>query len=430
MIRWIRVVPAVFALLAALLSTWAFAQAPESILARVRQERQPYLDTLRELVSIESGSSDIQGLNAIAELIAGRLRALGGEVEFVEPPANMVRFENTPPQTGKSIVARFKGTGTKRILLLAHMDTVYLRGMLAKQPFRVDGDRAYGLGIDDDKHGVALILHAVTVLKALNLRDYGLLTVLINGDEEVSSAGSRTLITKLGSEHDLVLSCEGAGQQDEIRLTTAGIAAVQLKVTGRASHAGGAPEQGRNALYELAHQILQTRDLSNAETGVKMNWTLATAGSARNVIPAEARATADVRVLRVADYDGIEQQVRDRIKNQLIPDTRVEMVFERTRPPLEATPAARAVAAHAQRIYGEIGLRLGVQASAPGGGTDAAFASLQTKAAVIEGFGLRGFGAHSNDAEYIEIASIEPRLYLMVRLIMDASQGKAGNTTN
>ena len=106
------------------------------------------------------------------------------------------------------------------------------------------------------------------------------------------------------------------------------------------------------------------------------------------------------------------------------------MVFERTRPPLEATPAARAVAAHAQRIYGEIGRRLAVQATAPGGGTDAAFAALETKAAVIEGFGLRGFGAHSNDAEYIEIPSIEPRLYLLVRLIMDASHGKAGNTTN
>jgi glutamate carboxypeptidase len=254
--------------------------------------------------------------------------------------------------------------------------------------------------------------------------------VQVNGDEEVSSAGARTLITKLGSEHDLVLSFEGAGQDDEIRLTTAGIAAVQLKVTGRASHAGGAPEQGRNALYELSHQILQTRDLSNAETGVKMNWTLANAGSARNVIPAEARATADVRVLRVADYDGIEQKVRDWIRNQLIPDTRVEMVFERTRPPLEVTPAARAVATHAQRIYDEIGKRLGVQTTAPGGGTDAAFAALQTKAAVIEGLGLRGFGAHSNDAEYVEIPSIEPRLYLMVRLIMDAATGKAGNTTN
>jgi glutamate carboxypeptidase len=427
MIRWIGVVPVVPAVL---LSTWVFAQAPDSVLPLVRQEQQAYLDTLRELVSIESGSSDVEGLEKISALIAGRLRALGGEVEIVDPPPNMVRFENTPPKTGKSVVARFRGTGTRRILLLAHMDTVYLRGMLAKQPFRIEGDRAYGLGIDDDKHGVALILHTVSVLNALKSRDYSLLTVLINGDEEVSSAGSRTLITRLGSEHDLVLSCEGAGQEDGIRLTTAGIAAVQLKVTGRASHAGAAPELGRNALYELSHQMLQTRDLSNPATGVKMNWTLASGGSARNVIPAEARATADVRVLRVADYDGIEQQVRGRIRNQLIPDTRVEMVFERTRPPLEATPAARAVAAHAQRIYGEIGLRLGVQTTAPGGGTDAAFAALETKAAVIEGFGLRGYGAHSNDAEYIEIGSIEPRLYLLVRLIMDASQGKAGNTTN
>jgi glutamate carboxypeptidase len=427
MMRWIGAAPG---LAAVLLSTWVFAQAPDSVLPRVRQEQSAYLETLRELVSIESGSSDVEGLDKIAALIAARLRALGGEVELVEPPANMIRFENTPPQTGKSVVARFRGTGTRRILLLAHMDTVYLRGMLAKQPFRIDGNRAYGLGIDDDKHGVALILHAVSVLNALNSRDYGLLTVLINGDEEVSSAGSRTLITRLGSEHDLVLSCEGAGQEDGIRLTTAGIAAVQLKVTGRASHAGAAPEQGRNALYELSHQMLQTRELSNPATGVKMNWTLANGGSARNVIPAEARATADVRVLRAADYDGIEQQVRDRIRNQLIPDTKVEMVFERTRPPLEATPAARSVAAHAQRIYGEIGLRLGVQTTAPGGGTDAAFAALETRAAVIEGFGLRGYGAHSNDAEYIEIASIEPRLYLLVRLVMDVSQGKAGNTTN
>ena len=416
--------------LAALVSTWAAAQAPDPVLPRVRQEQQAYLNTLRDLVSIESGSSDVEGLERIADLIAGRLRALGGEVELVDPPADMVRFENTPARTGKSVVARFRGTGTARILLLAHMDTVYLRGMLAKQPFRVEGDRAYGLGIADDKHGVALILHTIGVLHALGFREYGQLTVLINGDEEVSSAGSRTLITKLGSEHDLVLSCEGAGQEDTIRLTTAGIAAVQLKVIGRASHAGGAPEQGRNALYELAHQILQTRDLSNADTGVKMNWTLATAGSARNVIPGEARATADVRVLRVADYDGIEEMVRSRIRTQLIPDTRVEMVFERTRPPLEVTAAGRAVAAHAQRIYGEIGKRLEVQTTAPGGGTDAAFASLQTKAAVIEGFGLRGFGAHSNDAEYIEIPSIEPRLYLLARMIMDASRGRAGNTTN
>jgi glutamate carboxypeptidase len=415
---------------AALFSTWVFAQSANPVLTRAQGERQSYLETLRELVSIESGSADVEGLNRISDLIAGRLRTLGAEVEFVDPPAGMVRFENTPARTGKSVVGRFRGTGTKRILLLAHMDTVYPRGMLAKQPFRIDGDRAYGLGIADDKHGVALVLHTVATLKAIGFSDYGLITVLINGDEEASSAGSRTLITKLGSEHDLVLSFEGAGLEDAIRLTTAGIAAVQLKVTGRASHAGGAPEQGRNAVYELAHQMLQTRDLSNEATGVKMNWTLVSGGSARNVIPAEARATADVRVLRVSDYDGIEKQVRERIRKQLIPDTKVEMVFERTRPPLEATSAARAVAAHAQRIYKEVGNDLAVQDTAPGGGTDAAFASLSSRAAVLEGFGVRGFGAHSNESEYIEISSIVPRLYLATRLIMDAAQGKTGNTTN
>jgi glutamate carboxypeptidase len=374
---------------------------------------------MRELVSIESGSSDIEGLNRISDVIAARLRALGGEVEFVAPPADMIRFENTPPQVGRAVVARFRGTGTRRVLLLAHMDTVYQRGMLAKQPFRVDGARAYGLGIADDKNGVALILHAISLLNAVNFRDYGVITVLINGDEEVSSAGSRGLITRLGSEHDMVLSCEGAGGVDEIRLTTSGIAAAQLRVTGRASHAGQAPEDGRNAIYELAHQIMQTRDLSDPAKGIKMNWTLASGGSARNVIPAEARATADVRVERVSDYDEIERLVRERIRHQLIPDTKVELVFERTRPPLEATDASRAIAARAQEIYQEIGRTLGVQTAAPGGGTDAAFAALSTKAGVVEGFGLETFGAHSSEAEYVELASIEPRLYLMVRLLMD-----------
>jgi glutamate carboxypeptidase len=116
--------------------------------------------------------------------------------------------------------------------------------------------------------------------------------------------------------------------------------------------------------------------------------------------------------------------VRERIKNKLIPDTTVEMTFERRRPPLEMTPASQALAKHAQRIYAELGQDLVIGDVAEGGGTDAAFAALETKAPVIERFGLRGFGAHSNDAEYVEIDSIEPRLYLLTRMIMDVSQDK------
>jgi glutamate carboxypeptidase len=403
----------------------AFGQAQEPLFSLAKKEKPELLETIKQLVSIESGSRDYEGLTQLANLIAERLKELGGRVELVEP-TEIYKMEDTPENIGKMVRATFTGSGTKKILLIAHMDTVYPRGMLAQQPFRIEGNRAYGLGIADDKQGIAVILHSLAMLKAMNFRDYGTLTVLINADEELSSPGSRSLISKLGVEHDATFSVESSrAESDKLSLATSGIASVTLAVRGRASHSGNAPEKGVNALYELAHQVLQTRDLSNPAVGLKMNWTLANAGTTRNMIPPGAQAVADVRVLRVADYDNIEKKVRERIKNQLIPEAKVEMNFERRRPPLEATAASRALAKHAQQIYGELDKKLVVDDVAEGGGTDAAFAALNTKAPVIERFGLQGYGAHSADAEYILIDSIEPRLYLLARMIMDVSQGKS-----
>jgi len=129
--------------------------------------------------------------------------------------------------------------------------------MLKDQPFRVDGDRAYGLGIADDKQGVALIIHTVTMLNKLGFKDYGTLTVLVNGDEEISSPGSRSTISRVASTQDAVFSFEGGGSDGGVRLATSGIGSAYLTVEGKASHAGAAPERGVNALYELAHQLLQ-----------------------------------------------------------------------------------------------------------------------------------------------------------------------------
>ena len=428
--RWVNVAQTLVKLTAAVLVVGLAAaalrgQAVEPVLARAKQERAAYIETLRALVSIESGSRDIEGLDRISDLIAMRLRALGGEVQFVAP-GNAARFDDTPPRIGRMVQARFTGTGTKKILLLAHMDTVYEKGMGAKQPFRVEGNRAYGLGVADDKQGVALILHTVAILNGIGFKDYGTLTVLINGDEEISSPGARAVITRLGREHDVVLSCEGGGSEtnEAIRLATTGSGDVLLRVTGRASHAGQAPEQGRNALYELANQILQMRDLSDPRTGVKLNWTVASAGTVRNMIPPSAQAMADVRVQRIADWDDIEAKVRERVKKTLIPDTKVDVIVERRRPPLQPTEAARRVADQARRIYAELGRTLIVAAAGGGGATDAAFAAMESKGAVLEGFGLPGFGAHSNDAEYVYLNSVEPRLYLLTRTVMDVASGK------
>ena len=421
--------PLAAALAASLWCAQAFAQAPAPDAAVQRAaaaQKQPLLDTLKELVHIETGSRDAEGLVRATEMVGTRLRALGATVDFIEPAeASTYRMADTPEKIGRMVRGTFKGTGSKRILLIAHIDTVYLKGMLEKQPFRIDGNRAYGLGIADDKQGVAMVMHLPALLKSLNFNEFGTLTVLVNADEEISSPGSRNFITQAGSEHDAVMSFEATRvDNDKLSLATSGIASVELKVEGRASHAGSAPERGINALYELSHQVLQMRDLSEPQVGLKMNWTISQAGTNRNVIPAHATAQADVRVLRVADYDRIEAAVRERVKNPLIPQSKVTVNFERRRPPLEATEASRRLAAHAQQIYAEVGRKLVVDDQPEGGGTDAAFAALKTRAPVIERFGLPGFGAHSAESEYILMDAIEPRLYLAARMIMDIARGR------
>ena len=405
----------------------AIAQPVQPVVDQAKVQKEPFLATLKQLVEIESGSYDRDGLDRIAEVVASKLRGLGGRVEVIETPdAEITRTERTPARLGKTVRATFKGKGTRSVLLIAHMDTVYEKGQGVQQPFRIEGNRVYGLGIADDKQGIALIIHAVALLQALKFDDFGTLTVLVNGDEEVGSPASHKLITAMGKSHDATMSFEGSSvTNDRLSLTTAGIGSVKLTVRGRASHAGSSPHLGVNALYELAHQIMQTRDLSDPATGTKLNWTLAKGGTVINMITPEAEATADVRVLKVEEYKVLDAKVQERIKNQLLPEAKVTAVLSTGRPPLVLTPASRALAEHSKQIYREIGREIQVEDTAAGGGTDAAFAALEAGGKpVVERYGLQGFGAHSSNAEYVALDSIEPRLYLAVRTIMDIVQGK------
>ncbi|AFK64120.1 glutamate carboxypeptidase [Advenella kashmirensis WT001] len=389
-----------------------------------KSEQQAYLDTLRDLVHIESGSRDIEGVTKIAGFVADRLKQLGAETQIIEP-ADVYRMDDTPEKTGPVVHATIKGSGQSKIMMIAHMDTVYQKGDLKNQPFRVEGDKAYGLGIADDKQGVAAILHVVDMLKKLNYKQFGTVTVVLNSDEEISSPGARALITKFAEDQDAVFSFEGGGKDGGVRLATSGIGAAYLKVQGKSSHAGARPEGGVNSLYELAHQVLQMKDLSRPEEGLKLNWTLAKVGTVRNMIPPEATAQADARALKVQDFDALEKAMQEKIKNKLLPESKVELKFEVRRPPLEASQMSRKLAAHAQGIYkNELELDMSVADKATGGGTDAAFAAVKTRGGVVEGFGLSGFGAHSNNAEYVQIPTIAPRLYLATRMIMDISEGK------
>ena len=390
----------------------AQAAADAALLAAATAAQPAVIESLKEMVAIESGSGNAEGVGRMADYVERRLAALGA------------RTERPRATTGSSLLVKgsLTGSGTRRVLLIAHMDTVYPAGTLATQPIRLDGNRLYGPGIVDDKGGIAVILHSLEILKARGWTDYAKVTVLFNSDEETGSLGSGELIAAAADEHDVVLSCEPTAakvvaKNEALLLGASGAATATLKVEGRASHAGAAPDMGRNALIELSHQLLQTRDVAKSIPGTQINWTLAQAGRVINQIPESAQATGDVRLTVKDGAEKLQAALRQKIAaGTLVPDAKTTLTIEVVRPPFIANDAGRSLAKRAQAIYAEMDGRPLTLVDMTGASTDAAFAGRSGRAAVIESFGLAGFGYHARD-EYVELDSIVPRLYLMTRLL-------------
>jgi glutamate carboxypeptidase len=382
---------------------------PAELLEQAEAERKPYLETVKELVAVDTGTGQAKGLATVSQMLVKRLEALGAKVTTT--PAT--------PSAGDNIVGTLNGTGTKDFLLMVHYDTVFAEGTAAERPFRMDEQRAYGPGVADAKGGVAMILHSLELLKEQNFDDFGTITVLFNPDEEMGSSGSKKIIAELARKHDYVFSYEPP-DKDAVTIATNGINAVMLEVKGKSSHAGSAPEEGRNAVMELAHQLVQLKDLGDPDKGTTVNWTMIKGGEKRNIIPDSAAAEADMRYSDLSEYDRVLADAQRIIKDKMIEDTTVELRIDKGRPPLAKNAGSEQLAKTAQKLYGEIGKR--IEPIAMRFGTDAGYAYVpdSDKPAVLETMGVVGAGLHS-DEEYLELVSIAPRLYLTVAMIKTLS---------
>ncbi|MEE4147646.1 M20/M25/M40 family metallo-hydrolase [Pseudomonas viridiflava] len=397
-----------------ILSTGAFAAdiSPEQLLKKAETEQTAYLETVKQLVDVDTGTGQAPGLETISALLVERLKALGAEVTTT--PAT--------PSAGDNIVGTIKGSGTRSFLLMVHYDTVFGPGTAAKRPFKQDGVRAYGPGVADAKGGVAMILHSLKLLQEEGFKDFGTLTVLFNPDEETGSSGSKKIIAELARQHDYVFSYEPP-DKDAVTVATNGINGVILDVKGKSSHAGSAPEAGRNAAIELAHQMLQLKDLGDPAKGTTVNWTLIKGGEKRNIIPSSASAEADMRYSDLSESDRVIADAQRIVQKKLIDGTEVSVRLEKGRPPLAKNPGSEQLAKTAQTLYGKIGRN--IEPIAMRFGTDAGYAYVpgSEKPAVLETMGVVGAGLHADD-EYIELSSIAPRLYLTVALIKQLSEAK------
>nr|WP_295785872.1 glutamate carboxypeptidase [Rhodoferax sp.] len=388
----------------------AYGQSRDWELRASQAEKPAVLKTMETLVNMDSGTDDGKGLALVEAELVRRLKALGAEVEITA----------APPSVGKVVVGRILGKGTAKIMLMIHYDTVFGVGEAGKRPFRVEGQRAYGPGVADAKGGLALILHAVGLLKAQGFDRYGELTLLFNPDEEKSSIGSREAIRKFAPQQDAVLIFEPP-EAEKVIIATNGISFVNLQVKGLASHAGSAPEKGRNAAMELAFQVLQLGQLGDPVKGTTVNWTVMSSGDRSNIIPEAGRATADMRMSDLSEVERVQRDADRITQKKFMPENEVQVKVEYRRPPFQRNPQTEQLAKVANGLYGEIGKSL--EPVAMRYGTDAGFAFTPNaaKPVVLDGLGVVGDRIHSSE-EFVDTDSIAPRLYLTMRLIQQLSK--------
>ncbi len=351
------------------------------------------LADLELLVNTESPSLDLPLMTQSAHTLAAVMEArLGSAPMLVDSPA------------GPHV--HWRGGGTPKVLIVGHHDTVFPVGSCAARPFAVVDGRATGPGVFDMKCGVVQAVHAVA-----SLADPSGVEILITADEEVGSGTSRALIEERALACGNVLVCEASADGGALKTARKGTGGYEVVVHGRAAHAGLEPEKGINSLVAAAELILHINTFGDPATATTVTPTVAVAGTAENVVPAEARIRVDVRVEQPGEKERLEALFGS--LSTTVPGATIEVKGGIDRPPMPASASASlfpvAVAAGAAIGLGEV-VGVGV-----GGGSDGNFTAA-IGVPTLDGLGAVGGGAHA-DHEFVLVDTLVPRAELLAAII-------------
>jgi glutamate carboxypeptidase len=351
------------------------------------------LDDLAVLVNVESPSHDLEALARSADAVAELMeRRLGSRPLLLDSPA------------GPHV--HWQGGGSPSVLLVGHHDTVFPLGALAARPFTVAGGRATGPGVFDMKAGIVQAVHAVA-----SLADRSGIEILITADEEVGSGSSRVYIEQRALACGAVLVFEPSADGGALKTARKGTGTFELVVRGRASHAGLEPEKGVNSLVAAAELIGRVATFGDPATGTTVTPTMASAGTADNVVPAETRVKVDVRVVEPGEKERIEALMAS--LEPSLAESRVEVRGGINRPPMHESSSATLFPL-AQQAAARVGLAT-VSGMAVGGGSDGNFTAA-AGVATLDGLGAVGGGAHA-DHEYVLVDTMIDRTRLVAALI-------------
>ena len=359
--------------------------------------RDAMLADLDTLVSCESPSRDIERLQAHAQLLSALMeRLLGSAPTLIDSPV------------GPHI--HWRGGNDPKVLILGHHDTVHPAGTLARLPFAVRDGIATGPGVFDMKAGIVQAIYAVA-----SLEDSSHVEILLSADEEIGSHASRALIEERAIACGSVLVLEPSADGGALKIGRKGTGTITLSIEGRASHAGLEPEKGINSLVELATLIPQIIAIADESMGTTVTPTLASAGTADNVVPALTTCAVDVRVAVPTEKPRVEAAFAAlRLQH---PEARLVVSGQIGRPPMHESAAA-GLFPIAVAVANRIGIN-SLQGVVVGGGSDGNFTAA-VGVETLDGLGAVGGGAHG-DAEHVVVATMQQRAALLAGLCQELS---------
>jgi glutamate carboxypeptidase len=392
---------------------------PGTLLDIARGRADSYVDSLREMVNIDSGSYTPEGVNRIADLCESRFRAGGWDVERRPHHAG----EGAPEQLGDLVIGRRRargmgdgGAAAPRILMIGHMDTVFPDGTAAERPFRVEGDHARGPGVSDMKGGLLIGFLAVEVLDEADLGgDLGL-TYVCNPDEEIGSPFSGPVIKELARSADAAFVMEAARENGDVVSARKGVTDFRIDIRGRAAHAGVEPEKGRSAILEAAKKTLALQELNGRWPGVTVNVGVIEGGTRSNVIAERCRLKVDVRSSAEESLQAVEAEVKRIGEMSAVPDVACTVEAGSWHRPFEKKGGSALLAAEAIRIAGDLGFEL--HDAATGGASDANTTSA-AGVSTLDGLGPVGGDDHA-PSEWSDLPSVPMRIALLSELLSRA----------
>jgi glutamate carboxypeptidase len=376
---------------------------PKILYASLRPRLPEMLELLRELVLLESPSTEKAAADRCCGFLADQWLLRGGIVHVLKHGrrGNHLRVVWPPTATRPK----------EQLLVLGHYDTVYPTGSLPKMPFRVSGGKAFGPGTFDMKAGIVQALFAFEALQALKIPVTKNIIFLWTSDEEIGSESSRSVIEAEAKRSDAVFVLEPSlGPRGLLKTSRKGVGEAEIVVRGRASHAGLNPDKGVNAIHELAAQIARIERWNNVRRGVIINADIVEGGSRTNVIADYAKATLDLRAWRASDMRGLESRLHS--LKPVHREAKLEITGGFNRPPLERKQSV-ALFTRAQALAKQLGISLGEAAA--GGGSDGNFTGA-LGIPTLDGLGAVGDGAHSIQ-EHILVKTMPQRAALLAVLL-------------